>query len=87
MPIPWLVIRHLQKMGLKFYKRKKEMQQWKNGVGTKIEGKLREALRLVGTVMDFTLFSSTSGEYGVQLTNNQQVVVNITRRTCNSMWW
>ena len=38
MPIPWLVIGHIQKIGLKYDKRKKEMQLWKNGVGSKIEG-------------------------------------------------
>jgi len=65
MPVPWLVMGHLQKVGLKFDKRKKEMQQWKKGVGPKIELKLRETLPLVGTVMEITLFSSTNGVYGL----------------------
>jgi len=70
MPIPWLVIGHIQKIGLKYDKRKKEMQLWKNGVGSKNERKLRDILGLVGSVMEITLLSSTTGEYEVQLTNN-----------------
>jgi len=70
MLIPWLVIGHIQKIGSKYEKRKKEMQMWKNVVGSKIERKLRETLGLVGSVMEITLFSSTTREYEVQLTNN-----------------
>jgi len=87
MPIPWLVIGHIQKIGQKFEKRKKEMQLLKNGVGSKIEGKLRETLGLVGSAMEMTLFSSTTGEYGLQLTNNRRLVVNLSRRTCSCRWW
>jgi len=87
MPIPWLVIGHIQKIGLKFEKRKKEMQLWKNGVGSKIKQKLRDTLGLVRTVINITLFSSTTGEYGVQLTNNRSLVVNLKRTTCSYRWW
>ena len=87
MLIPWLVIGHIQKIGSKYEKRKKEMQMWKNVVGSKIERKLRETLGLVGSVMEITLFISTNGEYGVQLTNNRRLVVNLTRRTCSCTWW
>ena len=87
MPIPWLVIGHIQKIGLKYDKRKKEMQLWKNGMGSKIEGILRETLGLVGSVMEFALLSLTNGEYRVQLTNNRRLVVNLTRRTCSCTWW
>ena len=38
-------------------------------------------------VMEITLFSTTSGEYGIQLTNNQLLVVNLSRRTCSHQWW
>ena len=86
MPIPWLIVGHIQKIGLKYEKRKKEMQLWKDGVGSKIEHKLRETLGLVGSVTDIKLFSSTTGEYGVLLTNNRRLVVNLTRRTCNCRW-
>ena len=65
MPIPWLVIGHIQKIGLKYEKRKKEIQLWKNGVGLKIEGKLRKTLGLLGSVIEIPLFSSANGEYGV----------------------
>ena len=77
MPIPWPVIRHIRKIGQKYEKRKQEMQLWKNGVGSKIEGKLRKTLGQVGSVMEITLFSLTTGEYGVQLTNNRRLVVNL----------
>ena len=87
MPIPWLVMGHIQKVGLKFEKRKKEMQQWKNGVRGRIERKLRDTLALAGSVMEITLFSSTNGEYGLQLTNKRRLVVNLTRRTCSCRWW
>ena len=70
MPILWLVMEHPQKIGLKFDKRKKEIQQWKNGAESKIERKLRETLALVGTVMEITLFSSTNGDYELKLINN-----------------
>jgi len=63
------------------------MQLWKNGVGYKIEKKLRETLGLVRSVADITLFSSTIGQYGVQLTNNRRLVINLTRRTCSCRWW
>ena len=56
-------------------------------MGSKIEGKLRETLGQVGSVMEMTLFSSITGEYGVQLTNNRSLVVNLSRRTCSCRWW
>ena len=37
MTIPWLVIGHLQKLGLKYDKRKLEFKKWKNRVGPRVE--------------------------------------------------
>ena len=38
MPIPWLVIGHIQKIGLKYDKGTKEMQLWKNGWDRRLRG-------------------------------------------------
>ena len=62
------------------------MQLWKDGVGSKIEQKLRETLGLVRSVANIKLFSSTIGEYAVLLTNNRRLVVNLTRSTCSCRW-
>jgi len=42
--IPWLVLGHLQKVGLKWDKRKGELQKWSNSVGDIIERKLKKEL-------------------------------------------
>ena len=44
MSIPWLVLGHLQKVGLKWDKRKGELQKWSNSVGNRIERKLKKEL-------------------------------------------
>ncbi|KAJ8423056.1 hypothetical protein Cgig2_019826 [Carnegiea gigantea] len=70
-------------LGLKVDKRKTELQKWKNGVGGRIEMKLRKTLANIGYVADVKLFNTALGEYGVSLTNNRSLVVNLTRRTCS----
>ena len=85
--IPWLVSGHLQKLGLKVDKRKTELQKGKNGVGGRIEMKLRKTLANIGCVADVKLFNTALGEYGVSLTNNRSLVVNLARRTCSCRWW
>jgi len=87
MSIPWLVSGHLQKLGLKFDKRKTELQKWKNGVCGRTEMKLWKTLANIGCVADVKLFNTTLGEYGVSLTNNRSLVVNLARRTCTCKWW
>ncbi|KAJ8444285.1 hypothetical protein Cgig2_029698 [Carnegiea gigantea] len=64
-------------------KRKTELQKWKNGVGGRIEMKLRKTLANIGCVADVKLFNTALGEYGVSLTNNRNLVVNLARRTCS----
>ncbi|KAJ8439204.1 hypothetical protein Cgig2_003417 [Carnegiea gigantea] len=58
-------------------KRKIELQKWKNGVGERIEMKLRKTLANIGSVVDVKLFNTTLGEYGVLLINNRSLVVNL----------
>ncbi|KAJ8419911.1 hypothetical protein Cgig2_000658 [Carnegiea gigantea] len=51
------------KLGLKVDKRKTELEKWKNGVGDRIEKKLRKPLANIGFVADVKLFDTTPGEY------------------------
>lgn len=80
MSILWLVSGHIQKLGLKVDKRKTELKKWKNGVGDRIEKKLRKTLGNIGFVADVKLFNTTLGEYGALLTNNRSLVVNLAER-------
>ncbi|KAJ8424005.1 hypothetical protein Cgig2_032389 [Carnegiea gigantea] len=75
------------KLGLKFDKRKTELEKWKNGVGDIIEKKLRKSLANIGSVADVKLFNTALGEYGVLLTNNRSLVVNLAERKCSCKWW
>lgn len=52
----------------------------KNGVVDKIEKKVKKTLGKVGSFVEVTLFNTALREYGVQLTNNQQLVVNLVRK-------
>ncbi|KAJ8422350.1 hypothetical protein Cgig2_015345 [Carnegiea gigantea] len=63
-----------EKLGLKVDKRKTELEKWKNGVGDRIEKKLRKTLANIGFVVDVKLFNTALGEYGVLLTNNCSLV-------------
>ena len=47
-----------------------EPKKWKNGVGDRIEMKLRKTLGNIGSVADVKLFNPALGDYGVLLTNN-----------------
>jgi len=87
MSIPWLVSGHIQKLGLKVDKRKMELEKLKNGVGDRIEKKLRKTLANIGSVVDVELFNTALGEYGVLLTNNHSLVVNLAERKCSCKWW
>ena len=40
MPVPWLVSRHLKKLGKKMDKHKQDTIKWKNGVGERIKQKM-----------------------------------------------
>lgn len=52
----------------------------KNGVVDKIEKKVKKTLGKVGSFVEVTLFNTALREYGVQLTNNRQLVVNLVRK-------
>ena len=86
MSIPWLVSGHIQKLGLKVDKWKMELQKWNNGIGNGIEMKLRKTLANIGSIANVRLFKTTFGEYGVLITNNQNIAMNLTRRMCSYKW-
>jgi len=65
MSIPWLVLGHLQKVGMKWDNRKAELQKWGNGVGNRIEKKLKKELVYAESVIDVQLYGGVSGEYSV----------------------
>ncbi|KAJ8430529.1 hypothetical protein Cgig2_012928 [Carnegiea gigantea] len=74
---------HIQKLGLKVDKRKAELQKWKNGVGDRVEKKLRKTLANIGSVADVKLLNTALGKYGVLLMNNRSLVVNLAERKCS----
>ncbi|KAJ8432093.1 hypothetical protein Cgig2_001174 [Carnegiea gigantea] len=76
-----------EELGLKVDKRKTELQKWKNGVGGRIKMKLQKTLANIGCVAYVKPFNTALGEYGVSLTNNRSLVVNLARRTCSCKWW
>ena len=51
MSIRCLISGHLQKLGKKIDIRRAEVRQWKNGVGKKIENKLRNTLEEIDSVI------------------------------------
>ena len=71
MSIPCLVSGHIQKLGKKMDIRKATVENWKNGVGERIEKKLRSTLDRIGCVMNVDMYSRSLGEYSVKLTNNR----------------
>ena len=83
----WHVSGHIQKLGLKVDKRKTELQKWKNGIGERIEMKLKKTLANIGSIVDMKLFNMALGEYGVLFINNRSLVINLARRICSCKWW
>ena len=65
MSIPWLVLGHLQEVGLKWDKRKAKMQKWANNVGDRIEKKLNKELANADSVINVQSYSGVSGEFSV----------------------
>ena len=63
------------------------MQKWENSVGNKIESKLKKEFANVKSLIDVQLYNRVSGKYSVQLSNNWRLVVNLTNREYNCMWW
>ncbi|KAJ8434229.1 hypothetical protein Cgig2_005908 [Carnegiea gigantea] len=76
-------VEHIQKLSLKVDKRKTELEKWENGVGDRIEKKLRKTLANIGSVADVKLFNTALGEYGVLLMNNRSLVMNLAERKCS----
>jgi len=46
--------------------------------------KMRKTLVNIGFVADVKIFNTALGEYGVLITNNHSLVVNLVERTCAS---
>ena len=85
--MPWLVLGHLQKVEMKWDKRNAELQKWANGVGNRIEKKLKKELLYAESVIDVQLYCRLSGEYSVQLSNSRRLVVNLYKGECSYRWW
>jgi len=73
-------------LGLKVDKRKTELKKWKNGVSDRIKKKPRKTVGNITSVADVKLFSTALKEYGVLLTNNRSLVVNLAERKCSCKW-
>ena len=87
MSILWLVLGHLQKVGVKWDKRKAEMQKWANNVGDRIQKKLKKELANADSVIDVQAYNRSCGEFSVQLSNSHRVVVTLSKGECSCRWW
>ena len=87
MSIPWLLLGHQQKVGLKWDRRKAEMQKWANNVGDRIEKKLSKELAYADSVVDVQMYDRASGEYSVHLSNSRRLVVTLSKGECTCRWW
>ena len=87
MSIPWLVLGHLQKVGVKWDKRKAEMQKWANNVGDRIEKKLKKELAHADSVIEVQAYNRSTGEFSVQLSNSHRLVVTLSKGECSCRWW
>jgi len=87
MSIPWLVLGHLQKVGLKLDKRKAEIQKWANNVGDRIEKKLSKELANADSLIVVQAYNRVSGEFSVQLNNSRRLVVMLSKGECSCRWW
>ena len=67
MSISSLISGHLQKLGSKMDNRKFGVEKWKNGVGERIEKKLKKTYEKMGSVMEVQRFNRGIGEYNVRL--------------------
>ncbi|KAJ8422402.1 hypothetical protein Cgig2_029226 [Carnegiea gigantea] len=61
--------------------------KWKNGVGERIEKKLKKTCEKMGSVVKVQRFNCGIGEYRVRLTNNRCLVVRLRDGTCTCKWW
>ena len=72
---------------MKWEKRKAELQKWDNGVGNRIEKKLKKELLYAESVIEVQLYSRLTGKYSVQLSSSRRLVVNLCRGECTCRWW
>ena len=63
----WLVLGYIQKVGMKWDKRKVELEKWKNSVGNKIESKLKKELAKTKSTIDVQIYNWITSEYSVHL--------------------
>jgi len=87
MSIPCVISGHLQKLGKKMDTRKVVVENWKNGVGERIEKKLQRTLEKIESVVQVQMYSHALGEYSVRLTNNRCLVVKLSMGTYSCKWW
>ena len=87
MSIPSLMSGHLQKLGCKMDNRKVGVAKWKNGVGERMEKKLKKTCEKMGSVVEVQRFNRGIVEYSVRLTNDRCLVVRLRDGTCSCKWW
>lgn len=87
MSIPILVTGHLRKLRMKMDMRKDEVQKWKNGMGGRIKKRLKMTFYKMGLVVDVQIYIHNIGEFGVQLSNNCWLVVNLSTMMCMYKRW
>ncbi|KAJ8438971.1 hypothetical protein Cgig2_018882 [Carnegiea gigantea] len=63
------------------------VDKWKNGVGERIEKKLKKTYEDMGSVIKVQRFNRGIGEYSVWLINNRCLVVRLRDGTCSCKWW
>ncbi|KAJ8432162.1 hypothetical protein Cgig2_006864 [Carnegiea gigantea] len=67
--------------------RKFGINKWKNGVGERIEKKLKKTYENMGSVVEVQRFNRGIKEYSVRLTNGRCLVVRLRDETCSCKWW
>ena len=63
------------------------MDKWVNGVGARIENKLKRVYDEAESVINVQMYNSARGEYIVQLSNGRCLVANLSNGTCSCQWW
>ncbi|KAJ8437694.1 hypothetical protein Cgig2_030716 [Carnegiea gigantea] len=65
------------KLGCKMDNHKFGVDKWKNGVGERIDKKLKKTYENMGSVVKVQQFNHGTGEYSVRLTNDRCLVVRL----------
>jgi len=87
MSIPLLLTRHLHKLGTKIDINKVEVLSWNNGVGGRLEKKLKQTFGRVGSIADVQIYNHNIGEFPAQVSNSHWLAVNLLTQTCACRWW